>query len=164
MRRVIATLMPCQYALWLILLKLPLSQAPYGIYYKFVTYFCIHSCCLYFRSICRIDISQSSETAHRGDIYLGWGLERVLVHFRDLLNHRFGPITIPRPPWRAHMRQKLFRLLCGSADVSVWWNLIHPVALPCLWDPVGNIFTPGLSGTIKSWHHVNTARQYSLTQ
>lgn len=99
-----------------------------------------------------------------GDIYLGWWLGHVHVHLRDLLNHLFGPLTIPLLPLRNHVRQKLFRLLCGRADVSVWWNLIHPIALPCLLDPVGDICTPGLSSAIKSWHHVNTDRQYSLTR
>lgn len=129
---------------------------------------------------CRIDISctfmsHCFGTAHRDDIYLGWGLKPVPVHFWDLLFHWSGFISKPLPPWTTHMRRKLFRLLCSSVVVLTWvsdetlYTLLPP--LPCLWDPVGDIFAPSLSGTIKiikiinnkCWHHVNTARQYSVT-
>lgn len=160
--------MLCQHAFWVILPELPLIQAPFGSMGHTVSLphpFIITATAFISGQSAGKMFHQSLGTIHTGDIYLGWGLEHVPVHLWDLLHHRFGPIAIPLPPRTTRMRQKLFGLLCGSVVALTWVSETQYTPVPSLvWETLWvTFFAPGLSGAIKSWHHVNTARQYSLT-
>lgn len=166
MRRVISTLTLCQHALTnsaeaAIVSSTVLVAWDISLPHTFVK----HSHCIYFRVFAWLIFhTEFRDSTHRWYL-VGLGVRacsctplgparlsiRPICHTSTSLNNSHETKAIQVIVWQY-----------GSADVSVWWNLIHPIALPCLRDPMGDIFATGLSGTIKSWHHVNTARQYSL--